>query len=130
MVGGDANKTTVTEYFERLLNAGDLASTLEILQADARFHYPLGDLEGAEEIREYLATVREAFPDIHFSILDLFGEGDLVACRWSLRGTQAGEFAGKTGTGKQVSVPGNTIFRCSNGRIQEMWVAFNPARLV
>ena len=84
----EANKAAISAYFERLLNAGDLAGTSEVFHGDASFHYPLGDLDGAVAIQRYLAAVRQAFPDIPFSMLGLLGEGDLVACRWSMSGTQ------------------------------------------
>jgi predicted ester cyclase len=80
-------------------------------------------------VKSYLAAVRKAFPDIRFTIEDIFGEGDLVATRWTLLGTQTGELRGRQPTGKSVTVPGNTIFRLREGRIVEMWVAFDPGRL-
>lgn len=124
------NKDSVRAYFEKLVNAGDLAVADAIFSPDVRFHYPLGELEGIGPLKQYLAAVRKAFPDIQFVIEDLFGEADLVACRWILNGTQTGEFRGNPPSGRRVQVPGNTIFRISNAAIREMWVAFNPALLV
>ena len=45
-------------------------------------------------------------------------------------GSQTGEFRGKAPTGQRVSVPGITVFHLLNGKINEMWIAFDPARLV
>lgn len=124
------SKDTARAYFERLINSGDLASASELFAVDCRFHYPLGELAGIAAVKEYIGAVRAGFPDIHFDVKDLFGEGDLVACRWNLAGTQTGDFRGKPGTGKRVSVPGNTIFHVASGKIKEMWVAFDPALLI
>ena len=44
--------------------------------------------------------------------------------------TQTGEFRGEPPTGKQVTMPGNTVFRVQDGKIHEMWIAFNPAPLL
>lgn len=125
-----ANKDAARAYFEDLLNAGERATADSIFAADVRFHYPLGELEGTAEVKGYIAAVKSAFPDIRFAVEDLFAEGDRVAARWTLTGTQTGEFRGNPPTGKRVHVPGNTIFHLREGRIREMWIAFNPSLLV
>jgi len=125
-----AGKAAARSYFEEVLNRGNMAVADAIFTPGVRFQYPLGDLNGVQAIKRYIAAVREAFPDVVFAVEDLFGEGDRVAARWSLAGTQTGTFRGKPATGKQVAVSGNTVFRLQSGRIDEMWVAFDPARLV
>jgi predicted ester cyclase len=116
----------VRSYFERF---ADMAVADAIFGAQVQFHYPLGDLSGLEAVKGYIAAVRTAFPDIRFNIEDIFGEGELVAARWTLIGTQTGELRGRAPTGKLANLPGNTIFRLQEGRIVEMWVTFDPARL-
>jgi len=124
-----AGKAAARSYFEQLLNCGSMAVADAIFTPAVRFQYPLGDLNGVQAVRNYIAAVREAFPDIVFTVADLFGEGDRVAARWSLTGTQTGSFRGNPATGKRVAVAGNTVFRLESGRIAEMWVAFDPAKL-
>ena len=125
-----SNKETARSYFERFVNGGNMAVADVIFAPDVRFHYPLGDLNDVNAVKSYIAAVRTAFPDLRFTIEDLFGEGERVAVRWSLVGTQTGEFRGKPPTGKQVKLPGNTIFRVQDGTIREMWIAFNPTLLM
>jgi len=48
-------------------------------------------------------------------------EGDLVASRWTGRGTHQGELMGIPPTGKQVTVSGITISRVKNGKVVEEW---------
>ncbi len=124
-----ANKATARLYFERFINQGDIGSADTIFTTEVVFHYPLGELQGVDALKNYIEAVRAAFPDIHFKVEDLLGEDELVAARWLLTGAQTGELRGKPGTGKKVSVPGNTIFRLVDNRIAEMWVAFDPALL-
>lgn len=124
---GSTIKAAARSYFERFADL-DLADA--IFLPGVRFHYPLGDIDGRDALKRYLVAVRAAFPDIRFDVEDLFSEDDLVAARWTLTGTQTGEFRGKPGTGKAVTVPGNTVFRFRDGKIFEMWVAFDPARLL
>lgn len=125
-----ANKAAARSYFAQVLNRGDMAAADAIFAPDIRFHYPLGDLSGADAVKGYVAAVRSAFPDIHFAVADLIGEGSRVAARWSLVGSQTGEFRGNAPTGKSVSLPGNTVFNFVDGKIQEVWIAFDPEQMI
>lgn len=124
------NKGAARFYVEQVLNQGDIATVDAVFAPDIQFHYPLGDLNGTVAVKEYVAAVRTAFPDITFTVYDLIGEGDTVAARWSLVGTQTGEFRGEPPTGNKVSLPGNTVFHCVDGKIKELWITFDPAHFV
>ena len=125
-----ANKEAVRSYFEQFVNCGDMAAAHTIFAPEVRFDYPLGGLSGIEAVKQYIHAFRAGFPDVRFTIKDLFGEDNRVAVRWSMVGTQSGEFGGKPPTGKQVTLPGNTIFRVENGMIHEMWITFDSALLI
>ncbi len=125
-----ASKATARSYFEEVVNRGNMSAADTIFASEVQFHYPLGVLSGADAVKEYLAAVRTAFPDIHFTVADVVAEGERVAVRWMLAGTQTGAFRGKAPTGQKVSMPGLTLFHVVNGKIQEMWIAFDPARLI
>ena len=90
----------------------------------------MGAMNGLEMVKQYVRAGRTAFPDIRCEVHDLFGEGERVGCRWTLTGTQTGEFRGNPPTGKSVEVPGNTIFHVQDGKIRELWIAFNPSLLI
>lgn len=57
------------------------------------------------------ASLRAAIPDLQFTLEDEFGEGNKVATRWVMRGSQ--------GT---LNVSGMDIFLIENGKIREIWV--------
>ncbi len=126
----ETNKSAVRSYFEHVLNRGHMDAADAIFAADIQFHYPLGEQRGIEAVKGYVEAVRKAFPDIRFTVADLFGEGERIAARWSLLGTQTSELLGNPPTGKKVSVTGNTIFHVVDGKIREIWIAFDPARLL
>ena len=107
-----------------------MAAADEIFASDVKFHYPLDDLSGVAAVKSYVSAVRTAFPDMQFTVADLISERDRIAARRSLVGSQAGEFRGNPPTNKTVSVSGITIFNFEDGKIDEMWVAFDPARLM
>jgi steroid delta-isomerase-like uncharacterized protein len=125
-----ANKATARTYFEEFLNRGNMPAADAILEPDIQFHYPLGHLSGADMVKDYIAAVRTAFPDIHFTVENIIAEGDHVAARWTLAGSQTGTLRGKTPSGQRVSVPGITLFHIVNGKVHEMWIAFDPARFL
>lgn len=124
------NKEAARAYFTLVLNQGDLDSADRIFAPDLVFHYPLGSLSGANEVKAYIQTVRVAFPDIAFEVASVIGEERHVAVRWSLTGTQTGNFKGKSPSGKRVNVPGITWFHVDDGQIREMWVSFDPSLLI
>jgi predicted ester cyclase len=66
-----------------------------------------------------VSTYRAAFPDARITVEQQLAEGDLVATRWSGRGTHDGELMGVSPTGKQVTVSGLTISRLEGGKIVE-----------
>lgn len=129
-MANSANLELARAYFERILNEGDMAEADRVFAPTLQFHYPMGDLEGAKAVKDYVAAVRAAFPDIKFSIEDLFGDQSRLAVRWSLTGTQSGPFRGEKPTGRVVTVTGNTIFRTNEDTIEEIWIAFDPGKLV
>jgi predicted ester cyclase len=59
------------------------------------------------------------FPDARITVEQQLAEGDLVATRWSGRGTHEGELMGIEPAGKQVTVSGVTISRLEGGKIVE-----------
>jgi steroid delta-isomerase-like uncharacterized protein len=124
------NKAAARSYYEQVLNHGNMSAADAIFTPDIQFHYPLGTLSGADTVKDYLAAFRTAYPDVHFTVADLVAEGNSVAARWTLTGTQTGELRGRAPTGQRVSVPGITVFHVVNGKIHEMWIAFDPARLI
>ncbi len=62
-----------------------------------------------------------AFPDAEITIEDQLAEGDMVATRWTGRGTHQGELMGVQPSGNRVEVMGNSISRIEDGKIVEEW---------
>lgn len=64
---------------------------------------------------------RQAFPDLKMNVDLILAEKDLVAVRWTARGTNTGSGNGLPATGKNVKVTGQATFRFVDGRIAEEW---------
>jgi steroid delta-isomerase-like uncharacterized protein len=80
-----------------------------------------GEQQGPEGVKEFIKSYLAGFPDGTITIDEQLAEGDLVATRWTGRGTHKGELMGVPPTGKQVTVSGITISRVKNGKVVEEW---------
>ena len=76
-------------YFEDILNTGNLDAMGAIVAADVVFRNPPSVVRGIEALRKVIASLRAAFPDLHFTLEDEFGEGDKIATRWVMRARRA-----------------------------------------
>ena len=63
----------------------------------------------------------EAFPDLVMTPEFVIAEGDMVAARWTIRGTQHGQWAGVAASGRQIEFTGVNIFRIENDQITAIW---------
>jgi steroid delta-isomerase-like uncharacterized protein len=118
------NKALVRRATEEAINGGNLALLDELVSSDFVLHdpnYPQ-PVRGAEGLKQYFQTFRSAFPDLHFTIEDIIGEGDTVAVRQTGRGTHQGELFGIPPTGKQLTVTAMIFHRFVNGKPVENWV--------
>lgn len=73
---------------------------------------------------------RSAFPDLIVKVDIMVAEGDLVAVRWTARGTNTGTGNGIPATGRKVQVSGTAIFRFVDGKIAEEWTSANTLGLM
>jgi predicted ester cyclase len=107
------NKAIARRYFDDILNKGSAAAIDAIVAPDVVFRNPPAVVKGIADFRSLVASLRKAFPDLHFTLEDELAEGNKVATRWIMRGTQ--------GT-RKVDVSGMDIFLIENGKIREVWV--------
>ena len=73
---------------------------------------------------------RSAFPDLVASVDHLIADGDMVAIRWTARGTNTGTGNGLTATGKKVETSGIAMFRFEDGKVAEEWVSADSLGLM
>jgi predicted ester cyclase len=55
-------------------------------------------------MRQFLESLRVAFPDWRVEVLDCIADGDRVGVRWQGRATHEGPFHGLSPTDKQVAI--------------------------
>ena len=124
------NRKTVERFYHELWNGWNLSVADEILVEDVRFRGTLGStLEGREAFKDYVETVRKAFPDWHNRIDEIISCGERVVTRMTWSGTHEGNLRDVEPTGARVEYVGAAIFRLSEGKIVEAWVVGDTQEL-
>ena len=118
----DQNKQLIRRVVEECWNTGNAALADEFYSPDFVFHTE-GDEEmrSPESIKQWLAAVRGAVPDLKYQIDGLHCDGDRVALRYTVRGTHEGPFQGLPPTGAKVEVTGHMVLRVNDGQVHEGW---------
>ena len=130
MSSAEDNKALVRRWLEAL--RGSLAPEVvgAFFAPDYRRHLDVTSPPISAEMHlQRMARLRGAFPDAQSTLEDIVAEGDRVAFRLTIRGTQTGAFLGAAATGKSVTVPFVGIVRIADGKIAEEWGGLDQATL-
>lgn len=121
------NRDTVRRYIEDAWNEADLDLVEALVAADAPHHDPtLSDRPaGPAGRKRAIRLYHSAFPDAHIAIEETVAADDLVAVRWTGRGTHGGELMGIEPTGTEVEVVGTSLHRVHDGVIVETWEVYD-----
>lgn len=112
------NLAAVQEFFEKVLNAGDMEALERLSNRDVSVPQATPGIEG---LRRLLSSGRETFGDPEYKILDTISEGEKVAVRFSAKVTHSGRYMGLRPTGLALRLWGVMIFRFQAGGIAEFW---------
>ena len=120
-MSAEENKKIVRRYQE-IYNSNNLDALDEVVSEDLLTPKMMpGIPAGIEGARAAHRIMLAGFPDYQTIIDDLFAEGDKVAARISMSGTNTGSFMGIPPTGRHVSFSGIYIARIADGKIVEHW---------
>jgi steroid delta-isomerase-like uncharacterized protein len=126
------NKALARRVFDEVWSQGKLDLADELLAPD--FVGRPGGLgepfKGPEGAKEFIGRLREAFPDITFTVEEMIAEGDLVATRWTSTGTHDGDFLGVEPTGRDAIFGGMTFLRFRDGTVAEGWTQLDALGLL
>ena len=133
-MSAEENKAIARRYWDAW-NTGNVAILDEISSAGSIWHDGAGRVvHGIESAaKRGIPRFRTAFPDLHFSIEDVFAEGDKVTVRWTAHGTHRGDMElvrNIPPTGRQVTWFGVDIYRIAGGKIMEGWRSWDRLGLL
>jgi len=121
-MSANQNEALYRRIVEEGFNRGDLRVLDEIGSPSMIEHELLpGQSPGLEGVKEIFTMVRQAFPDLHVTIEDLFTSGDQLCGRITFSGTNSGPFMGRPATGRRASWEAIDILRFESGRLAEHW---------
>ena len=100
---------------------GDFEAFKEVVAPEYVYYMPSGSTKplSREETIEMGKMVRNGFPDVTFSIAEMYAEGNIVVSRYIMRGTHRGEIQGIPPTGNKFEISGIMINHIENGKIVE-----------
>jgi predicted ester cyclase len=115
-------QSLVHRLLEQAFNQGNLAIVDEVVATNSMTHTASwGIPAGRIGLKQWIATFRTAFPDLHCTIKDEIVQGDKMAACWTMSGTHKGMFIGNLPTGRPILAHGLLFARTENGRIVENW---------
>lgn len=117
----DDNREVARTALEQVCARGDMELAPECYAEDFADHVGSLEYQGLEGVRRSTALYRALFDDLTFEVLDQVAEGDRVASRFVLSGSNRG---------RRVRMWGIVISRLRDGRIVEDWASFDGVELL
>jgi len=126
----EAPKGVVRDLYSAV-NTGDFERMRNIMADDFVEHEELEGLEqNSEGVLQFFGALRAAFPDLRMNVEEMIAEGDLIAIRATLTGTQEGELFGVPAKGNRIEVSFADFFRVRDGRVAEHWGVSDMAAMM
>ncbi|MCF6322300.1 MAG: nuclear transport factor 2 family protein [Rhizobiaceae bacterium] len=116
------NKLTVRRLFYELMNKQNLLLANEIFNVRLQANLNDFSIEGRSAFLKVLKKYLRDFPALHYEVLSVFGEGDMVCAHWKLiTRLEEGDMV--------VPSTGITVFRFRIGKIVQLDQQWNNRRL-
>jgi predicted ester cyclase len=106
---------------EQVCSRRDFGLAAECYAEDFADHVNGLDFHGLDGVRRSTELYKALFEDLEIEVVDQLSEGDRVASRWLVRGSNRG---------RRVELSGITISRLRDGRIVEDWTATDGVELL
>jgi steroid delta-isomerase-like uncharacterized protein len=116
----EQNKAIANREWEAW-SKGDFEAFKEVVAPEYVWYMPSSSTKplSKEETIEFGKMMHNGFPDVTFSIEEMFAVGDRVISRYIMRGTHQGEIQGIPATGNKIEISGIMINRIENGKVVE-----------
>jgi predicted ester cyclase len=117
----DANREVARTALEQVCSRGDMALAPQCYAEDFADHVGSFEYHGLAGVEQSTALYRALFDDLAFDVVDQVAEGDRVASRFVVTGSNRG---------RTLKLWGITISRLQDGRIVEDYSAFDGLELI
>lgn len=121
MATQNAPTTLIDRVWDEAIESGDVDVIDDALSDDYVGHTPgaPGGIRGPDGFKQYVRTLREAFPDLAVTIDDRLVTEDAIVERYVMRGTHEGDFKGIPPTGTEIEFTGIVIHYVENGEVRK-----------
>lgn len=127
----EQNKRVVARVMEEAFNQGRLEVIDETVSEFGKDWQHPDEPSFPEHLKSVIVALRTAFPDLHFAITEMIGEGEWVAMHSVMTGTHTGELRRPVlppdgppvlpPTGRSIRVPHMHLIRLQGGEGTELW---------
>jgi len=130
-MSAEENKA-IAERFAQVWTAEGLHIVDELAAPDIVVTYPIPPepMRGVEAFKAFLGELVAGLPDCRVTVDEMIAEGEMVACRWTMTGTQDGPLFGFPASGKSVQISGFTHYRIAGSKVVEETGAGNTLGLL
>ena len=111
----------IARAFYDSYNHKDLDASFEAYISKDLVNHVMDGAYGRDGWRDFDKTLFAAFEDLSLTVLDQIAEGNKVATRYTLGGTQTGEFAGIAPRGNTAFIHATSVDRVEGDLIVEHW---------
>jgi len=122
-MGLEENKAVVQRLFDAI-NNGRLDELAQVVTPDVVDHNAVIFMqsEGPGGVEEGIRMLLQGFPDLRLSTQELLAEGDQVVARFTMSGTNTGDYRGLPAPTQQYfESEAIAILRIADGRVAELW---------
>jgi steroid delta-isomerase-like uncharacterized protein len=118
----ERNKAVVLRFMEEVQNSRQFAAIPELCHPDQVLDHPelAEPARGLAILEKKINDFVTAYPDLRFDPEDVVAEGDQVAVRFTMTGTQKGPLGPVQPSGKPVVQSGMAVYDMSDGKIAEV----------
>ena len=122
------NQQLVRRFIEELWNGRRLELADELIARDCQTHQLRSGaaitsvVRGPKEMKSHVAEWLRGFPDLKFTIEQLFSADDKVFTQTVMEGTHTGMWLEIPPTNKSATIRMMTVHRVARGKIAEDWV--------
>ncbi|MFN2544286.1 MAG: ester cyclase [Actinomycetota bacterium] len=123
----------VVRRVEEAYSSGRLELLDELISPDLKAETPGSDqIHGIEGIKGATQMSKSAFPDKNVAIEDIFAEGDMVALRCRMTGTNRGglPWFGIPANDKEIDIQWIAMYRVQEGKIVESWAQMDLPKMM
>jgi predicted ester cyclase len=124
--GGDStvtrNEREVLAFLQDVINEHHGDDAASYLTQDMEWHGgTVGTVSGSADVAGLFAGVVASLPNAQVVVQDIFGQGDQVAVRVTVSGTQTGALLGIPASGRNIQWTGEDLYTLRDGKISSIW---------